>query len=366
MPFLRNVWYAAAWAQEIRRALNARTLLGVPVVLFRDAQQGPVILADMCPHRFAPLSRGRLVGSDVECGYHGLRFGRDGRCTLNPHAPELEAPSALRARAYPAIERHGVIWAWMGDAEQSDPDAIPDLAFMAPDPARRTTHSYHLGAFPYDLLIDNLLDLSHAEYLHQETFSRGPGDEISLQAWEEGGGVTVERTQLRAPPPPRYEHVASVVDITFRMRWSPSQVIAFDRYIRPTGQPREAGVHSRFCHLATPETERTTHYFHAVARVDDIHNEAIDEAIRSVHARAIVGEDVSMLEAVAERMGGRDLMDLSPISLGIDQAALLVRSVMGRLLSQELGLRRPAPVPSTRGAHHVNLAGKRASAGEAS
>lgn len=339
MTFLRNVWYAAAWAEEIHGALKARTVVGIPIVLFRPPARAPVALADTCPHRFAPLSRGALIGAEVECGYHGLRFGADGRCSHNPHGKAGEPPpAALRVRAFPAVDRHGVVWVWMGEAGLANPDSIPDLEFMAPDPSRRIVHNYHLGCFPYDLLIDNLLDLSHSEYLHKDTFSGGASDETTLDAWEDNGCVIVERTQRSAPPPPRYGHIGTTVDVTYRMRWFPSQVIAFDRYITPAGRPRDEGVHTRFCHIATPESAETTHYFHAVTRISDLDDRKTDERIRAIHAQAVVGEDVPMLEAIAERMGGRELFDLSPVSLGIDGGAMLVRSVVRRRLKNELEL----------------------------
>ena len=76
MTYLRNTWYLAAWDRELPpRELLARTLLDERVVLFRDASGTARALQDRCPHRFAPLSRGRVCDGQIECGYHGLRFG---------------------------------------------------------------------------------------------------------------------------------------------------------------------------------------------------------------------------------------------------------------------------------------------------
>jgi len=63
MAYLRNAWYVAAWSNEIGDGLLSRTILGDSIVFFRDKQNdGRVIAArNLCPHRFAPLDRGKLI-----------------------------------------------------------------------------------------------------------------------------------------------------------------------------------------------------------------------------------------------------------------------------------------------------------------
>ena len=88
MTYLRNAWTVAAWATELPAGeLLARTLLDEPLVFYRDASGTPRALADRCPHRFAPLSMGRVCdgGASVQCPYHGLRFDGSGACVHNPH-----------------------------------------------------------------------------------------------------------------------------------------------------------------------------------------------------------------------------------------------------------------------------------------
>jgi phenylpropionate dioxygenase-like ring-hydroxylating dioxygenase large terminal subunit len=77
--FLRNSWYVAAWDREVSRAPLARMLLGEPVVLYRKADGTPIALEDRCCHRHLPLSRGRVEGDGLRCGYHGLRFDASGK-----------------------------------------------------------------------------------------------------------------------------------------------------------------------------------------------------------------------------------------------------------------------------------------------
>src|SRR2546426_8057784 len=90
-------WYPACRGSDLRRRPLAITLLGTPVVLWRDAAGTPRALVDRCPHRNAPLSLGRLQGDgSLECGYHGWRFSGDGHCVA---VPGLDGASPLRTRS---------------------------------------------------------------------------------------------------------------------------------------------------------------------------------------------------------------------------------------------------------------------------
>ena len=122
MTYATNLWYAALWAEDLADGtLQSRTICEQPIVLFRGPDGEPVALEDRCAHRFIPLSMGQLCdnATSVECPYHGLRFGTDGACVLNPHGSG-RIPATLAIRAYPVAERHTMLWIWMGTEE---PDA---------------------------------------------------------------------------------------------------------------------------------------------------------------------------------------------------------------------------------------------------
>lgn len=124
MSYLRNVWYVAAWASEVKPGrMLTRTLLEERVLMFRDEAGEARALFDQCPHRFAPLSMGKLCdgGRYVQCGYHGLQFDGKGACVSNPHGP---VPKAAKVKSYPLVERYSVLWIWMGDPEQADPASM--------------------------------------------------------------------------------------------------------------------------------------------------------------------------------------------------------------------------------------------------
>lgn len=123
MSFLRNIWYAAGWSDEIAAdALLARTIADIPILFYRSSSGATVALLDRCPHSFAPLSMGQRDGNLIRCGYHGLMFAPDGRCAHNPHGPVL---SALHVPAFATYERHSLVWIWLGKPELAMVDATP-------------------------------------------------------------------------------------------------------------------------------------------------------------------------------------------------------------------------------------------------
>src|SRR5690606_24198568 len=123
MSFPKNAWYAAAWSDEVARAPMGRRLLDQPVVLFRKENGDVVALSDICPHRFAPMHKGKLHGDVLACPYHGLQFAADGGCHHNPHGEII--PPALRLETFPVVDRDQIIWIWMGDPALADVAIIP-------------------------------------------------------------------------------------------------------------------------------------------------------------------------------------------------------------------------------------------------
>ena len=97
MPTLpAQAWYAAAWDVDLKHALFPRTICGKHVVMYRRPNGQVAALEDACWHRLVPLSKGRLDGDTVVCGYHGLKYNAQGRCTYMP-SQETINPSACCA-----------------------------------------------------------------------------------------------------------------------------------------------------------------------------------------------------------------------------------------------------------------------------
>jgi nitrite reductase/ring-hydroxylating ferredoxin subunit len=199
--FLRNCWYVAGWSRDVPGdGLVARTILGDPVVLYRKSDGTIAALEDRCCHRLAPLSRGRKEGDELRCMYHGLKFAASGKCTEIPGQDLI--PATARVRAYPVVEQDCWVWIWMGDPERAEARLIPRaLNHDRPDWFMRTgALAYRAN---YELINDNLLDLSHLSYVHQNTLGR------QSMSWGESRprttpierGLRIERWVVGQPRP---------------------------------------------------------------------------------------------------------------------------------------------------------------------
>ncbi len=130
-PFVMNEWYVAAFGEEIKDQLLARTLLGKRLVFFRSTQGHVVALEDRCPHRSMPLSAGTLDRDTIVCGYHGLRFNTEGDCIEVPS--QANCPHNMGIRAYRTHERGAVVWIWMARrAKPTSTNCLRKTGWRAP------------------------------------------------------------------------------------------------------------------------------------------------------------------------------------------------------------------------------------------
>jgi phenylpropionate dioxygenase-like ring-hydroxylating dioxygenase large terminal subunit len=175
--FLRNLWYRAAQASDIKPGrMFRRILLGEPVLLGRARSGEAFALRDICPHRGVPLSAGTICPDrTVECAYHGWRFATDGTCQSIPSLVEGQdlEPSRIRVRSYPVREQDGLLWVYMSTAGQEH--AVP--AFGPPKvpfagearPKLRETQLFHCAI---DHAVVGLMDPAHGPFVHQAWYWR--------------------------------------------------------------------------------------------------------------------------------------------------------------------------------------------------
>ena len=268
--FPLNAWYAAAWDVDLKHALFPRTICGKHVVMYRQSNGQVCALEDACWHRLVPLSKGRLDGDTVVCGYHGLKYNAQGRCTYMP-SQETINPSAC-VRSYPVVERHRFIWLWMGDPALADPALVPDMHWND-DPAWAGDGKTIHVKCDYRLVVDNLMDLTHETFVHGSSIgnnhvAEAPFDDPWRQdrdrdALDEGHrraailGRAVAETGRGRPLADHQFQAPGTVDI--------------DVGVAPagTGAPegdRSQGVNGFVLNTMTPETETTCHYFWAFVR----------------------------------------------------------------------------------------------------
>lgn len=335
--YLRNCWYMAGWADEIGEAGLARRLLGRPIFLYRLADGSITALLDRCPHRFAPLSKGTRDGDRVVCGYHGLTFAADGVCVHNPFSDRIPAGAAIPV--YTAVERDGIAWLWGGERDAADLALIPDFSFIPDTPHSRTVHGYTLVEANYEYGTDNLLDLSHIEFVHKGTFA-GQGVIFAGEHSVSAEGETLHSNWWMpniAPPqvaqgafPPEAK-----VDHWLDMRWNAPASMRLHVGVAPHGAGREAGFEVPQAHILTPQDEHSSHYFWSSTRNSDLDSVEVDQGLRALFGAAFDLEDKPIIEAAYGNVRGKDFWAEKPLSLGIDKGGTRARRLLESMIARE-------------------------------
>jgi vanillate O-demethylase monooxygenase subunit len=347
MSFLNNVWYASAWSDELvnDRRILSRTIANEPLVLFRSSSGNIAALEDRCPHRLAPLSMGQLTERGIRCGYHGLEFNPTGACIANPHG---SIANALRVRTYPICERYGVLWVWLGEAGESDPRMIPDMSFVSRVPETAFSKGYLPTAASHLLLTDNILDLSHADYLHPETLGGGAMTRARARVEDRQGSVRVIWDSVDETNIPIFRSLMPTpetrVDMWTEVEWFPNGVMILHAGATPTGRPREDGIDTWNAHIMTPECVDRTHYFYCNSRNYHMNDAEFNRLFAAGLRAAFANEDKPMIEAQQQRVGNVDLLEQRPSLMSIDIGSVTVRRRYAQLLQTERAQRAAQPV----------------------
>jgi len=337
--FLRNAWYVAGWSNEVVNTPLGRTLLNEPVVFFRKSDGLIAALQDRCPHRFVPLSLGRVQGDRIACGYHGLCFESSGECIDDRFNDHIR--NTARIRSYPVEERHSAIWIWMGD-RPAEPDLIPDFAFLT-DEKFETIRGLSAINANYLLEIDNLMDLSHLDYLHLATIGNGSLSIGEYKGWQDGETVHSDWWSPNCETPKQflaYVNNEPIVDQWTNMRWNAPASVYLYNGVTKTGRPREEGYPVHQAHFATPETDVSTHYFWSVARLDLGEPKEITEMVEAITRQTFETEDAPMLEAQQRSMKSLDFWAERPVIFPEDNGAIRARRVLEKLIRREQGVEK--------------------------
>jgi phenylpropionate dioxygenase-like ring-hydroxylating dioxygenase large terminal subunit len=307
---VRNGWYVAAFVEEIGRSLLARTILGEPVVIFRKEDGTAAAVGGRCPHRHFPLGQSCLAGDVITCGYHGIAFGPDGRCVKVPS--QVHVPSTFRIPTYPLVE-HG-IWAfiWMGDPDKADPALLPDLVEIGAEGDGvqiSPFFSEHVNG-RYQLLNDNLLDLTHLGFLHASSIGTEDNASTPDELIKEPRVLRSRRHIVDALPPPvvhqfhgtDIERVDRTVGMDFYLPGFHAGIGDMQVARSNPVRPGEVLSINRVYHAVTPETRTSCHYFFAMSVAKGAPPETMKEYLRPVIAedKFATEEIEKMLSIVGE------------------------------------------------------------------
>ncbi|MGH8999989.1 MAG: Rieske 2Fe-2S domain-containing protein [Acidimicrobiia bacterium] len=199
---LTRFWYVACRSADLgARKPLARTVVGVPLALFRDGTGRAAAVLDRCPHRNVPLSMGRRRDGLLECAYHGWRFDGTGACRAIPGscAGDERAGRARAVDAYPAVEHDGFVWVYPDRA--SEPAGGPYRFPHATNPAYDTVRRAYTVTGTMHAAVENALDVPHTAFLHGGLF-RGGRDPVEIDVIVRQHDDVVEAEYVGEPRPP--------------------------------------------------------------------------------------------------------------------------------------------------------------------
>ncbi|RJF95913.1 aromatic ring-hydroxylating dioxygenase subunit alpha [Noviherbaspirillum saxi] len=335
--FPLNQWYVAAFSGELTDKPIARKLLNQPVVLLRTGGGQVAALEDRCCHRSLPLSCGTVESGGVRCGYHGLLYAPNGSCIEIPGQERI--PAKAKVTSYVVTEKNHIVWIWFGSEEGSAPthDA-PDYPHHDDPKYKFGWGVYHYDA-PYQLIHDNLLDLSHLGYVHLKTIGGNARQHMNaeMKVTSEGNMVRVIRLMPGTPPPPTYKAAYPFGDKCDRwqeIEFDVSHLRIWTGAVEPgkdvIDDPDRGGFHMRGFHGITPETETTAHYFWSMAsnKHPDM-PETIDTVIEQT--KYTFDEDRVVIEAQYKNM--RQFGEQAAwTDIHVDVGAVRARRIIAKLL----------------------------------
>lgn len=347
LPLLHDHWYVAGVADEFGREPVERTILERSIVFYRTEAGELVALQNRCLHRSFPLAESTLDGDELVCGYHGIRYSRDGEIVRVPCQANT---SNRRLRRYPVREMGPWAWIWMGDPDAVDHDALPDLEYLD-DPGYRTFHAAYPLEGSYLLMMENLNDLTHFAYLHRESF-RFDDYFIDLP-------TTVERTEdgvycNRIDDDPRRAIGALPSEIRARVAGRAAQRHDGGITVSPgvftgsaptiIGDPDEPDevFMQRITHCVTPVTQTSARYYWAISNDFAIDDDRYYEATEAFITRGF--EEDRWAVAHMQRLLDQDTTPMTEMSIAGDKAGLLFRR---RVLEWVVAEHGAAPAEST-------------------
>lgn len=340
LPAPRNAWYVCAFSDEVGERPMSRRILGDRIVFYRTETGDPVALADYCPHRAVALSHGKRVEGDrIQCIYHGMEFGPDGHCRRVPS--QKAVPRAMATRSYPLAERWRWIWIWMGDPDAADESLIPDHSTFG---LGEDDGFYKIQRFRMDiggsfqLLHENLLDVSHITFLHEGMFDSGTIAETPATTEIDGNVITMTRrlTETVSGPYARQfglEEGTRVNRQLIAKTFIPALNINTNIFEFPDDPERPACTrHAPFG--ITPETERSCHYFTASASDYGVRpeGEALEAQNRNVWNVFLTDKlAIESIQQSYDEMGAAT----PDASVRADEAAVRFRRIVMRMAADE-------------------------------
>lgn len=336
MSYVRNAWYVAGWSSEFDDSLKRVVILEQAVVMYRMSGGSVVALEDQCPHRLLPLSKGKRIGDDIQCGYHGMTFNCEGQCVRVPGQDNV--PASAFVTNYAVHEKHNIVFIWMGDAKEADIDAIFDLPqFHSDQWHAHQGDALHLKS-NYLNVAENLVDPAHVSFVHPTTLGNASSENVPVHVDTEGEVLVAWRWIRDAPPIGFFQKFGGFKANVDRWHYyylhlPCTAVIDFGSSDADRNLPEESrdeGVRIFALHFLTPVNEHYT-----IDRWMHLRNAAVGDEEASIQMdnmfRVAFNEDKEILEAIDEQE--QMVQTRKPIRLAIDKGPTVYRRRINALIT---------------------------------
>jgi phenylpropionate dioxygenase-like ring-hydroxylating dioxygenase large terminal subunit len=332
-PAVRQAWHAVVRSVDVTDRPLPVTLCGDELVVWRGGDGAVLAAPDLCPHRQAQLSGGKIVDGRLQCPYHGWEFGREGRCEYIPTSgPDAPVPPRGHLSCVRVQERYGLVWLAL-DEPAADLPCVPE----DDDPAfRRIVEPVDLWRCAVTRMVDNFLDIGHFPYVHVGTFGAAGDPRVAPVNLEQLGDWYGWRYEVTAGNQAEGAAVTSgqqgeVVERRMATGFS----LPF--LVRSTIEYPASGLEHALLLASTPVDDERSLFTFVVWRNDD---RSVPDHEVTAFDRAIGAEDKAMLEKVK---GTLPLDATTLVNTQADRASVEWRRRL-RLLMEEADAAEPAAV----------------------
>ena len=167
---IKNQWYIVLSSKEVREEPVGVTRFGEKLAFWRDTKGVVHCISDVCCHRGASISHGKVKNDFIMCPFHGFEYDSSGTVRLIPANGKVSPiPKNFAVKPYKTRELANFIWVWYGDGEPTyEPKYFDDI-----DDSLSYQEFQEMWNVHYSRAIENQLDPVHVPFVHYNTIGRG-------------------------------------------------------------------------------------------------------------------------------------------------------------------------------------------------
>lgn len=338
-PLIKNCWYVLDWSADIKNELKNRMVLGQDLVYFRAKSGDVTALQNRCAHRCFPLHRSTLHDNDtIQCGYHGLTYDTEGKCVKIPSAVN-QSPGHISVQHYPVVDRSPMVWIWMGDPKKADVAAIPEYDWVNEDGWGYGDGYYNINA-NYLALHENLMDITHFEFLHGSALGTPGQTEADVDVTVRGNTVDNYRISHGEPVPGLHKKATGLGDAVITREAHSTFVTpgfhdGYGRFVDANGTlDGRTDYHPHILHFLTPEDQYSIHY-HWIFGRDFSAPDAKWDKIYKDGTGKIFEEDRDAIEWIEQQWANDERPEFREAHVPADRGAVEMRRIVKGMAEAE-------------------------------